>query len=60
MSVLIRSWNLFHGNTTPPGRVAYLERMVRVAVENDPEIVLLQEVPAWSLSRLAPWTGCRR
>ncbi|MDQ5819967.1 MAG: endonuclease/exonuclease/phosphatase family protein [Actinomycetota bacterium] len=57
MSVLVRSWNLFHGNTKPSGRVAHLERMVRLAVEGDPEIVLLQEVPGWALRRLEDWSG---
>lgn len=56
MSVLVRSWNLFHGNTKPPGRVAHLERMVRLAVEDDPDLVLLQEVPAWALRRLDDWS----
>jgi endonuclease/exonuclease/phosphatase (EEP) superfamily protein YafD len=57
VSVLVRSWNLFHGNTKPPGRVAHLEQMVRLAVEDDPDLVLLQEVPAWALRRLADWSG---
>ena len=57
MSVLVRTWNLFHGNTKPPGRVAHLERMVRLALEDDPDLVLLQEVPAWALDRLADWAG---
>jgi endonuclease/exonuclease/phosphatase family metal-dependent hydrolase len=57
VSVLVRSWNLFHGNTKPPGRVAHLEQMVRLAVEDDPDLVLLQEVPAWALRRLEEWSG---
>jgi endonuclease/exonuclease/phosphatase family metal-dependent hydrolase len=57
VSVLVRSWNLFHGNTKPPGRVAQLEQMVRLAVEDDPDLVLLQEVPAWALRRLDEWSG---
>jgi endonuclease/exonuclease/phosphatase family metal-dependent hydrolase len=57
VSVLVRSWNLFHGNTQPPGRVAHLEQMVRLAVEDDPDLVLLQEVPAWALRRLGEWSG---
>jgi len=57
VSVLIRSWNLFHGNTKPPGRVAHLERMVQLGVEDDPDLVLLQEVPAWALRRLETWSG---
>lgn len=56
MSVLVRSWNLFHGNTKPPGRVAHLERMVRLSVVDDPDLVLLQEVPAWALRRLDDWS----
>jgi endonuclease/exonuclease/phosphatase family metal-dependent hydrolase len=56
VSVLVRSWNLFHGNTKPPGRVAHLEQMVRLAVEDDPDLVLLQEVPAWALRRLDEWS----
>jgi endonuclease/exonuclease/phosphatase family metal-dependent hydrolase len=57
VSVLVRSWNLFHGNTKPPGRAAHLERMVRLAVEDDPDLLLLQEVPAWALRRLDDWSG---
>ena len=58
--MLVRSWNLFHGNTTPPGRQAYLDEMVRVAVADDPEMVFLQEVPAWALGRLGEWAGGMR
>jgi endonuclease/exonuclease/phosphatase family metal-dependent hydrolase len=57
VSVLVRSWNLFHGNTKPPGRIAYLEQMVSLAVEDDPDLVLLQEVPAWALRMLSNWGG---
>jgi endonuclease/exonuclease/phosphatase family metal-dependent hydrolase len=57
VSVLVRSWNLFHGNTKPPGRVAYLERMVQMAVADDPDVVLLQELPAWALRKLGAWSG---
>jgi len=55
--VLIRSWNLFHGNTTPPGRHAYLEEMVRVVTVGGPDVVCLQELPVWSLRRLEGWSG---
>ena len=54
---LIRSWNLFHGNSVPPGRDNELEAMVRLAVVGRPEVVCLQELPAWSLERLEGWTG---
>ena len=44
--MLIRSWNLFHGNTVPPQKQAFLEDMVRLASEDDPDVLCLQEVPA--------------
>lgn len=55
--MLIRTWNLFHGNTNPPQRRAYLREAVELAVSDDPDVVCLQELPAWSLSRLESWTG---
>ena len=55
--MLVRSWNLYHGNTVPPSRRNYLERMVRLAAEDRPEVLCLQEVPAWALPRLAGWSG---
>lgn len=55
--MLIRSWNLFHGNTSPPRRHSYLAEMVRLASEDRPDVLLLQEVPAWALDRLGAWSG---
>jgi endonuclease/exonuclease/phosphatase family metal-dependent hydrolase len=49
--VLVRSWNLFHGNTVPPGRHAYLEEMVSLATTDNPDVLCVQEVPAWALPR---------
>jgi endonuclease/exonuclease/phosphatase family metal-dependent hydrolase len=57
--VLIRSWNLFHGNTTPPGRRAYLDEMIRLATADHPDVLCVQEVPAWALGRLGRWAGMR-
>ena len=57
--MLVRSWNLFHGNTLPPGRRGLLERMMRVATEDSPDVLCLQEVPLWALSRLPYWSGMR-
>jgi endonuclease/exonuclease/phosphatase family metal-dependent hydrolase len=57
--VLVRSWNLFHGNTSPPRRRAYLEEMVRLVTADEPDVVCLQEVPVWGLSRLQGWSGMR-
>jgi endonuclease/exonuclease/phosphatase family metal-dependent hydrolase len=55
--VLIRSWNLYHGNSSPPGRRSHLEEMVRVATADGPDVLVLQEVPAWALGLLAGWSG---
>jgi endonuclease/exonuclease/phosphatase family metal-dependent hydrolase len=55
--MLVRSWNLFHGNTFPPGRRSRLEEMVRLATEDRPDVLCLQEVPLWALSRLPGWSG---
>jgi endonuclease/exonuclease/phosphatase family metal-dependent hydrolase len=55
--VLVRTWNLFHGNTLPPGRKRYVEEMVRLVTDGRPDAVCLQEVPPWSLDRLGEWSG---
>jgi endonuclease/exonuclease/phosphatase family metal-dependent hydrolase len=55
--VLIRTWNLFHGNTVPPGRVNLLEEAVRLAASDDPDVVCLQEIPVWALEYLDDWSG---
>lgn len=57
MRLVVRSWNVFHGRTIPPGRTARLEAAVRLAVRDGPAIVCLQEVPVWGLRRLARWSG---
>ena len=57
MFFLVRSWNLFHGNAIPPERRAYLEEAVRLASAERPDVLCLQEVPAWGLGRLGDWAG---
>jgi endonuclease/exonuclease/phosphatase (EEP) superfamily protein YafD len=57
VSLLVRSWNLFHGNAVPPERTAFLEELVRLATADEPDVLLLQEVPAWALERLDEWSG---
>lgn len=59
MSLLVRTWNLFHGNASPPERRAYLEEMVRLASEDRPDVLCLQELPVWALRRLDDWSGMR-
>jgi len=55
--VLLRTWNVFHGNTVPPGRVNLLEEAVRLAATGEPAVVCLQELPLWSLKYLDYWSG---
>lgn len=57
MSLLVRTWNLYHGRTFPKSERTYLERMVRLISLDAPDIVALQEVPLWSLGRLERWSG---
>jgi endonuclease/exonuclease/phosphatase family metal-dependent hydrolase len=57
--VLIRSWNVYHGRSYPPGRRGYVEAAVRLAGTGDPDVVCLQELPLWAVPRLAGWTGLR-
>jgi Endonuclease/Exonuclease/phosphatase family len=57
MSLLVRTWNVFHGNANPPERRGYLEQMVRLASEDRPDVLCLQELPVWSLKRLPEWSG---
>jgi endonuclease/exonuclease/phosphatase family metal-dependent hydrolase len=53
--VIVRTWNLFHGNTLPPTRKAHLRRMVELITADRPDVVLLQEIPAWALPLLGRW-----
>jgi endonuclease/exonuclease/phosphatase family metal-dependent hydrolase len=55
--VLVRTWNLFHGNSDPPQRRAFLRRMVELVTADRPDVVLLQEIPVWALSQLSSWSG---
>ena len=55
--MLGRTRNLFHGNTSPPGRKAYLREMVELVAADKPDIVCLQEVPVWALDRMGEWSG---
>jgi endonuclease/exonuclease/phosphatase family metal-dependent hydrolase len=55
--MLIRTWNLFHGNECPPGRRSHLEEMVRLASVDGPDVLLLQELPVWALGEVGGWSG---
>ena len=57
MPLLVRTWNLFHGNTSPPGRRAHLRQMVELVSRDRPDVICLQELPVWALPRLEGWSG---
>ena len=57
MTLLVRTWNVFHGNTKPPQRRAFLAEMVRLVAADDPDVVCLQEVPVWAVEFLDEWSG---
>lgn len=57
--MLVRTWNLFHGNAVPPERRAYLREMVELVTGDGPDVVCLQEIPVWAMARLEGWSGMR-
>jgi endonuclease/exonuclease/phosphatase family metal-dependent hydrolase len=57
VAILVRSWNVFHGRTHPPGRRAYLEEAVKLVTNDAPDVVCLQELPQWSVKYLERWSG---
>lgn len=58
--MLVRTWNLFHGNTHPPQRRAFLREMVELVTRDRPDVVCLQEVPVWAIPFLGNWSGMQR
>ena len=58
--MLVRTWNLFHGNSHPPRRRAFLREMVQMVTQDDPDVVCLQEVPVWAVRLLEHWSGMQR
>ena len=57
MPLLVRSWNVFHGNAAAPRRKGFLHEMVALATADAPDVLCLQELPAWSLPLLHAWSG---
>jgi endonuclease/exonuclease/phosphatase family metal-dependent hydrolase len=55
--MLVRTWNLFHGKPSPPGRRAFLRQMIDLVTRDRPDVVCLQELPVWALSHLEDWSG---
>ena len=55
--MIVRTWNLFNGNTSPQSRKAYLREMVALITADKPDVVCLQEIPAWALKHIGAWSG---
>lgn len=55
--MLVRSWNLYHGMTSPRGRRSHLEEAVRLVSSDRPDVVCLQEIPLWGCPYLEDWSG---
>jgi endonuclease/exonuclease/phosphatase family metal-dependent hydrolase len=55
--MLVRTWNLFHGKPSPPGRRAFLLQMIELVTRDCPDVVCLQELPVWALPHLEGWSG---
>jgi endonuclease/exonuclease/phosphatase family metal-dependent hydrolase len=55
--MLVRTWNLFHGKPSPPGRQAFLRQMIELVTADVPDVVCLQELPVWALPHLESWSG---
>jgi endonuclease/exonuclease/phosphatase family metal-dependent hydrolase len=55
--MVVRTWNLFHGKPSPPGRRAFLRQMIALVTADQPDVVCLQELPVWALSHLEGWSG---
>jgi endonuclease/exonuclease/phosphatase family metal-dependent hydrolase len=55
--LVVRTWNVFHGNTSPPQRRAFLREMIELVTADEPDIVCLQELPVWALPQLEAWSG---
>jgi endonuclease/exonuclease/phosphatase family metal-dependent hydrolase len=58
--LVVRTWNVFHGNADPPRRAGYLRRMIELVTLDGPDVVCLQELPVWAIPRLEGWSGMHR
>src|SRR5215831_15374699 len=57
MGLIVRTWNVFHGNASPPERRAFLREMIELVTHDGPDVVCLQELPVWALRHLEKWSG---
>jgi endonuclease/exonuclease/phosphatase family metal-dependent hydrolase len=60
MELVVRTWNVFHGNADPPRQAGYLRRMIELVAADGPDVLCLQELPVWALPRIDDWSGMQR
>lgn len=56
LPLLVRTWNVFHGNALPPRRRGFLQEMIELVCDGRPDVVCLQEIPVWGIARLERWS----
>lgn len=57
--MLVRTWNVNRGNANPPDAHNHLREMVELIGQGAPELIMLQDVPAWGLEAVGAWAGMR-
>ena len=59
MSLLLRSWNVFHRPDLSSGPARVSEEAIKLVTQDSPDVQLLclQELPLWSIRRLEAWGG---
>jgi endonuclease/exonuclease/phosphatase family metal-dependent hydrolase len=57
LPLLVRTWNVFHGNAQPPRRRGFLREMIQLASADRPDVLCLQELPVWSLPLVDDWAA---
>jgi len=53
--MLIRTWNLNRGHAHPAGVGNHVREMVSLITTGGPDVVCLQDVPAWALDAIGDW-----
>jgi endonuclease/exonuclease/phosphatase family metal-dependent hydrolase len=59
VGLLVRTWNVFHGNAVPPERHSFLREAIELVCADAPDLVFLQELPAWGVGGIDKWSGMR-
>jgi endonuclease/exonuclease/phosphatase family metal-dependent hydrolase len=58
-AMLVRTWNVNRGNASPPDARNHLHEMVTLMSQGGPDLIMLQDVPAWGLEAVGAWAGMK-